>query len=159
MFTSSSLPQKRIYRITVSSFSFFLAGLCFSSWASRIPDIQLKLHLNNGALGAVLLGLPAGLLISLPIAGWMVAKFGSRSIAIGAAISYACLLPVLGFAQNTVQLVACLLFSEWPAICSILPWIPRQWVRKLYTDDPLWLPITAFGAWQAFQAPLSARCW
>lgn len=102
-----SLTQKRIYRITVSSF-FFLAGLCFSSWASRIPDIQLKLHLNNAALGAVLLGLPAGLLVSLPVAGWLVAKFGSRIIVICAAMAYACTLPALGFVQSTAQLVACL---------------------------------------------------
>jgi MFS family permease len=95
------------YRVAVSCF-FFLAGLCFSSWASRIPDIQQKLHLSNGALGAVLLGLPTGLLLSLPIAGWMVAKFGSRPVAIIAAILYAFTLPLLGLAQHTWQLVACL---------------------------------------------------
>ena len=98
-------PQKRITRIAVSSF-FFLAGLCFSSWASRIPNIQQKLHLSNAALGGVLLGLPAGLLTSLPIAGWLVAKFSSRPVAIIAAILYACTLPLLGFAQQTWQLVA-----------------------------------------------------
>src|SRR6516225_6064579 len=92
---STGLPQKRIHRIAVSSF-FFLAGLCFSSWASRIPAIQLKLHLNNAGLGAVLLGLPTGLLISLPIAGWMVASYGSRAIVIGSACLYATTLPILG---------------------------------------------------------------
>jgi MFS family permease len=101
------LPQKRIHRIAVSSF-FFLAGLCFSSWASRIPAIQLKLHLNNAGLGAVLLGLPTGLLISLPVAGWLVAKYGSKTIVVGAAVLYACTLPMLGLVQNTGQLVACL---------------------------------------------------
>ena len=96
-----------MHRISVSSF-FFLAGLCFSSWASRIPDIQLKLHLNNAGLGAALLGLPVGLLISLPVAGWIVAKFGSRPVVISAAFLYACTLPVLGLAQTTGQLVICL---------------------------------------------------
>jgi MFS family permease len=102
-----SFPQKRIYRIAVSSF-FFLAGLCFSSWASRIPDIQTKLHLNNARLGAVLLSLPTGLLISLPMAGWLVAKFGSRVIAISAALLYALTLPLLGFVQTIWQLIICL---------------------------------------------------
>jgi MFS family permease len=100
-------PQKRIARIAVSCF-FFLAGLCFSSWASRIPDIQQKLHLSNAALGGVLLGLPAGLLTSLPIAGWLVAKFSSRPVVMTAAIIYGCTLPLLGLAQHTWQLVACL---------------------------------------------------
>jgi MFS family permease len=100
-------PQNRIARIAVSSF-FFLAGLCFSSWASRIPNIQQKLHLSNAALGGVLLGLPAGLLTSLPIAGWLVAKFSSKPVVITAALLYACILPLLGFAQQTWQLVAAL---------------------------------------------------
>jgi len=100
-------PQKRIARIAVSFF-FFLAGLCFSTWASRIPNIQQKLHLSNAALGGVLLGLPAGLLTSLPIAGWLVAKFSSRPVLITAGILYGCILPLLGLAAQTWQLVACL---------------------------------------------------
>jgi MFS family permease len=102
-----NLASRRINRIAVSCF-FFLAGLCFSSWASRIPDIRLKLHLDNAALGGVLLALPAGLLTSLPLAGWFVAKFGSRPVAIFAAILYACTLPFLGWVHAVWQLVACL---------------------------------------------------
>ncbi len=64
--------------------------------------------MSNAALGAVLLGLPAGLLISLPIAGWVVAKFGSRPIVIGAAILYSITLPAIGLATQTWQLAACL---------------------------------------------------
>jgi MFS family permease len=91
----------------VSGF-FFLAGICFSSWASRIPAIQQKLHLSNAALGAVLLGLPTGLLLSLPVAGWLVARFGSKVVAIGAATSYACTLPLLGIASSRGELIAIL---------------------------------------------------
>jgi len=102
-----ALPARRIDRIAVSSF-FFLAGFCFFSWTSRIADIRLQLHLSAAGLGAVLLGLPAGLMVSLPLAGWLVAKFGSRPIATFAAILYACTLPVLGLVTAVWQLVACL---------------------------------------------------
>jgi len=102
-----SLPPRRLHRIAVSCF-FFLAGLCFSSWASRIPDIRLKLHLDNAALGGVLLALPAGLLTSLPLSGWLVARFGSRPVALLAALLYAITLPSLGLAAAPWQLVACL---------------------------------------------------
>jgi MFS family permease len=102
-----SLPIQRVHRTAVSCF-FFLAGLCFSSWASRIPNIQQHLHLDNGSLGAVLLGLPAGLLTSLPLAGWLVARFGSRPIAIFAALAYSCTLPFLGLVNHVWQLVGCL---------------------------------------------------
>jgi MFS family permease len=102
-----SLPPRRIHRIAVSSY-FFLAGLCFFSWASRIPNIQMKLHLDNAALGGVLLGLPAGLMVSLPLAGWLVARMGSRPIAMTAALLYAGTLPVLGLVTQAWQLVAAL---------------------------------------------------
>src|ERR1700677_4187196 len=107
MLDQLSLPPRRIHRIAVSSY-FFLAGLCFFSWASRIPNIQTKLHLDNAALGGVLLGLPAGLMVSLPLAGWLVARMGSRPIAMTAALLYAATLPVLGLVTQAWQLVACL---------------------------------------------------
>src|SRR5437762_11482829 len=48
---------------------FFLAGLCFASWASRIPDIKIKLHLSEAQLGSILLALPAGSWTALPFSG------------------------------------------------------------------------------------------
>ena len=98
---------RRNHRIAVSSL-FFLSGLCFSSWASRIPSIQHNLHLSEAGLGAVLLSLPLGLMISLPLAGYLVAKFGSRVIVISSAILYACTLPFIGFAQQSWQLMTVL---------------------------------------------------
>jgi len=98
---------RKNYRIAVSSL-FFLSGLCFSTWAARIPSIQQQLHLSDAGLGAVLLALPVGLMVSLPLAGWLVAKYGSRNIVISAAILYACTLPFIGFVQQTWQLMAVL---------------------------------------------------
>jgi MFS family permease len=97
-------PQKKTYRIAVSSF-FFLAGLCFASWASRIPNIQESHHINNATLGALLLGLPSGLFVSLPIVGWLIAKFGSRIIVILSALLYSSTLPMLGLATTKIQLL------------------------------------------------------
>jgi MFS family permease len=96
--------QKKLLRRAVSSY-FFLAGLCFSSWASRIPDIQTKLKLSNAALGGILLGLPVGLLLSLPFAGILVAKFGSKKTVIWASTLYAITLPAVGIATFSWELV------------------------------------------------------
>jgi MFS family permease len=98
------LVQRRLHRIAVSSF-FFLAGICFASWASRIPDIQAKLQLNSAALGGILLCLPIGLLSSLPIAGFLVAKYGSRIIVMLSSVLYATTLPMLGFANTSTHLM------------------------------------------------------
>jgi MFS family permease len=86
-------------RIAVNSL-FFLSGLTFSSWASRIPDIKLKLGLSEGELGALLLSKPIGSLIAMPIAGWLVNRFGSRAIAVLAALIYPVILLMMGLAPS-----------------------------------------------------------
>lgn len=79
---------------------FFLSGLCFASWASRIPDISAKLGLNAGQLGQLLLAIPVGSLASLPLAGWLVSSWGSRRTVLLAAGLYAGFLPLLGWAGS-----------------------------------------------------------
>ncbi|HEX8678230.1 MAG TPA: MFS transporter, partial [Segetibacter sp.] len=99
--------SKRSHRIAVASF-FFILGFCFASWASRIPDIQQKLGLNETQLGMVLFALPIGLFISLPVSGWLISRKGSKKIVRIASLCYACILVALGFAEKTFQLVAAL---------------------------------------------------
>jgi len=105
---SVSAARPRVYRIAVSAF-FFIAGLTFATWASRIPDIKTQLQLSDARLGAVLFALPAGLMTSLFFAGWLVARFGSRKVMIAAALFYPAILVMLGFSGNVWQL-AFLLF-------------------------------------------------
>lgn len=90
----------RSIRISVGTF-FFIQGLIFASWASRIPTIQEKLRLSDGELGAVLLALPVGLMVSLPLSGWLVARFGSRQTLLFSSVAYAIVLPFLGLADTT----------------------------------------------------------
>lgn len=94
----------RKYRIATSIF-FFIAGLTFSTWASRIPAIQSKLHLSDAGLGAVLFALPAGLMTSLPVSGWTVSRFGSRPMIIAGSVFYPVILLLLGSSTSVLQLV------------------------------------------------------
>jgi MFS family permease len=103
---AASRPR-HVHRLAVSA-SFLLQGLCFSTWASRIPTIQQKLHLSETALGGVLLAVPVGLIASLPITGWLVAKYGSRNLTVISVLLYSGVLPLLGLAQTTTQLMAAL---------------------------------------------------
>lgn len=70
-----STPQKQ--RIALSSY-FFLSGLCFSTWASRIPTIKAIFNLTEGDLGNLLMIMPASAIIGIPLSGWLVAKYDSR---------------------------------------------------------------------------------
>ncbi|CAN5281540.1 MFS transporter [soil metagenome] len=106
-----TIPQSianKTLRIAVGSM-FFMAGLCFASWASRIVTVQQTLGLTDAALGAVLFSLPVGLLCSLPFSGWMISKVGSKKVLLSAILVYGTALVCLGLAQNTFQLIACLL--------------------------------------------------
>ncbi len=101
--------SRRVNRIAVGSL-FFLHGLCFSSWGSRIPGIQQRLDLSEAELGAVLFALPVGLMLSLPLTGWLVTKIGSRKVVIFAVFMYSIILFTIGLAYNTYLLVAILFF-------------------------------------------------
>jgi MFS family permease len=88
---------------------FFLQGLCFATWASRIPSIQQQLNLSDALLGMVLFALPAGSMIALPLSGWLVTRFGSKRIASIALLLYSVSLVLLGFAGSTSFLIGDLL--------------------------------------------------
>lgn len=84
---------------------FFFMGLCFASWAARIPDIQSKFQLSEGQLGTILLCLPIGSMLGLPIAGWSVHKYGSRIVVLLGSFTYAITLPLIGLATTTWMIV------------------------------------------------------
>lgn len=94
----------RKYRIATSIF-FFIAGLTFSTWASRIPAIQAKLHLSDAGLGGVLFALPVGLMTSLPVSGWLVSRFGSRPMMMAGSVFYPLILLLLASSSSVLQLV------------------------------------------------------
>ncbi|PTL76077.1 MFS transporter [Vitiosangium sp. GDMCC 1.1324] len=87
---------------------FFLHGVCFASWASRIPSIQQRLGLTEAALGLVLLALPVGSMTSLLFSGWWVARWGSAMVALSALVFYGLALVGLGLAGSLPALLAVL---------------------------------------------------
>jgi len=91
---------------------FFLSGLCFATWASRIPTIKDFFNFNEAELGSVLLAMPISSLIGLPISGWLVSKFDSRFPLIIAMLFLTLALTLIGFANTPLYLIAALcLFS------------------------------------------------
>ena len=91
---------------------FFLNGLSFASWASRIPDVKENLKLGDAALGTVLFAMPIGSLSALPVAGIIISKYGSRNIALFSMLFYLISMPLLGNANSTIQLaIALFLFG------------------------------------------------
>ena len=92
--------------------AFILAGFAMASWASRIPQIRDALHLTPSRLGLVLLSMALGSIVSLVLAGHIVARFGSRATVatmaglLGVALSGA----ALGYHFGVTPVVIGLLF-------------------------------------------------
>ena len=59
---------------------FFINGAVIGAWAPLIPLVQQKLHLSAGQLGLCLLGMAAGGIVAMPLAGILASRFGSAPV-------------------------------------------------------------------------------
>jgi MFS family permease len=119
-------------RVSVSVL-FFVLGIDFASWASRIPAIKANLRIDDGTLGTLLLASPIGSLLTLPLAGWLVTRFGSRRMVLLSAVFYSLVLPMLGFAAEIWQLaVALFLFGIGGEVLNISVNTQAVEVEKLF---------------------------
>lgn len=87
---------KHLARIAVTILFFFFGGIS-ASWASRIPTIKDFFGVNDSAWGFVLLYISIGTLISLPFAGKIIEKTGSKKATLIFLLSYFILLIGIGY--------------------------------------------------------------
>src|SRR6266446_6191957 len=73
---------------------FFVNGLVIASWVAHIPAIKGRHALGDGELGLVLLAMAAGSVLSLPAAGWLVGRLGSRAMTTTAGVALCLVLPL-----------------------------------------------------------------
>jgi MFS family permease len=124
--------EKRRIRIAVAMV-YFSMGLCFASWASRIPDIKTSLHLNDGMLGSILFALPVGQFLMMPFSGKLVTHFGSRRVILFALPLYTVCLSNIGLVKEGWQLaIALFLFGLAGNLCNISINTQGVTTEKLY---------------------------
>jgi MFS family permease len=87
---------------------FVLAGLSFSAWAVRIPDVKRALALDEATLGLVLLGTAAGSVVAMSASGWTIARFGSRRVTTVAGLLVCTMLPLPPLAPSAPLLFGAL---------------------------------------------------
>ena len=85
---------------------FFIQGFVAANWFVRIPAIKDRLHLSTSALGFSLLSLTVGLLIAMPIIGWLLTRVGSQYVCMATVLTFiiAPTLPALAVNQATLML-------------------------------------------------------
>lgn len=75
--------------------AFFIAGLCMSAWAPLVPLAKARAQLDDGTLGLMLLGLGAGSIVAMPLAGHLCSLRGCRFVTVLGALLVCLTLPGL----------------------------------------------------------------
>ena len=136
--------SKQRVRLAVSFF-YFGQGIAFASWASRIPIIKANLHLTEAELGTILLMLPVGQLMTMPVSGKLVGKYGSHRLMPIGALCYLLVLCSISFAGNAWHLGgALLLFGIFGNICNIAVNTQGVLAERMYAKS---IMSSFHGAW------------
>ncbi|MCF7559580.1 MFS transporter [Sabulilitoribacter multivorans] len=113
------METKNLQRIALSTY-FFMSGLCFASWASRIPTIKDAFGLNDAQLGTMLLVMPISALLGTVASGWLVSKFDSRDPLLISFLLFALSLTGVSHVNTTFLLVISLAaFSIFMRVLNI----------------------------------------
>jgi MFS family permease len=73
------MASDRQARVSLTTI-FVSTGVCFGSWAARIPAVQSEFHFSLAKLGLTLACMTIGSMVSSPLAGFVSTRFGSRSL-------------------------------------------------------------------------------
>jgi MFS family permease len=96
-------------RTRVAITAFFLAdGFLVGSWAARVPAVQRHADLSSPELGLALFAMSLGALITMPLAGWVGERIGSRTVTVAALLGAAASLFLASLATSLPGLAAAL---------------------------------------------------
>jgi len=96
-------------RASIACRAIFLTnGFTLSAWVPLVPLAKQRLMLNDAGLGLTLLSLGAGALVSMPLAGMIIARLGSRPVIISASMVFFAMLPLLASLTSVPLIVLCL---------------------------------------------------
>src|ERR1700729_3792539 len=84
---------------------FLADGAGFGTWAAHVPVFKQFLHIENGSLTLVLISVIVGALITMPVTGQLIARYGSRSVIHVTAISYVMMIAFLAQVSSFLLLV------------------------------------------------------
>ena len=125
----SELARKRV---AVAAY-YFVPGVVFASWASRIPDVKHLLHLGNGQLGSVLFAIPIGQLLMMTFSGILVSKFGGKKMLVVSEVFYALALLSIGFSHTVFHLILSLVaFGMMANLMNIATNTQACFLEKMY---------------------------
>ena len=129
----SNLSDLARKRVAVAAY-YFVPGVVFASWASRIPDVKQMLHLSNGQLGTVLFAIPIGQLLMMAFSGILVSRFGSKKMLVLSELLYVLVLFCIGSSTTVFHLILSLIaFGMMANLMNIVSWsVESGWILRWY---------------------------
>lgn len=83
---------------------FLICGTVTASWAPQVPLAKARLGIDDGVLGLALLGMGAGAMVAMPLAGFLAARFSSRVITALGGLVICLSLPLIILAPDALAL-------------------------------------------------------
>jgi MFS family permease len=105
------LPRTALYAAAVKRSKWALAmlflvdGVGFGTWAAHVPVFKQFLHLENGSLTFVLVSLIIGAIITMPVTGQLIQRYGSRGVVRALAVIYVLMVALLAQASSLYALI------------------------------------------------------
>ncbi|WP_075181292.1 MFS transporter [Pantoea sp. 1.19] len=101
----TSAPARQIATRAI----FFIAGMGMSAWAPLVPYARDRTEVNDASLGALLLFLGVGSLLTMPMTGALVARYGCRRVIVSSVITLLVALPLLAWLATPLTLALALM--------------------------------------------------
>jgi fucose permease len=144
---------------------FVLNGVAYANVVPRLPSIKADLGLSNAALGAAVAAMPIGALLSGPLGGWAIVRFGSARVAVTCAVGLGLTIPAFSVVPTWWALaVTFLVLGAADSLMDVSMNAHALRVQGLYgrsiinTMHGLWsLGAVAGGAAGAFAAGIELR--
>ncbi len=89
--SAANTPSTRL----ATRLAFVAAGFATACWAPFVPYAKANTHVEDGALGLLLLFLGAGSIIAMPLTGHLAARIGSKPMILGGGFGLVLFLPLL----------------------------------------------------------------
>lgn len=100
---SSTYSKQRI-RYAVMAL-FIAQGLCFASWASRLPDIKKDFNVESYLhYGLLMFLIPIGKFIAIPLVGFLLPRIGSKKTVFISIVGYTISLFIVGLVSGITGL-------------------------------------------------------
>ncbi len=110
--------MEKSYRAT--RLIFLALGLAVACWAPMIPILKIQLSLDNGQLGLLMLVQGIGAVLVMPLASWLVNRWGSSLVIIISSLLVLTSLPISTIAPTAVYLgIALFFFGAATSIMNI----------------------------------------